>query len=198
MPILGITGGIASGKSTFTRLLTEKLEAEVFDSDRQVHRLLQDSPEVIAEIAAHFGADVLDGNGQVSRSRLGAIVFSDDAKRKCLERILHPRVRSAWTALTADRQFRDRWLLIDIPLLFETNADREISSVALVACSRATQLDRMTRLRGIGLEQAQKMIAAQMDMSLKTARATQVVWNDGALAALEAQVTLCARALSSS
>lgn len=196
MPTLGITGGVASGKSTFTSMLAGMLDAEVFDADRCVHRLLE-SETVISEITKTFGPAVLDEGGKIDRAQLGDLVFADNSQRQRLEQILHPPVRSAWREKVRQEGSGHTWLLVDIPLLFETSADDEIPFVLLVGCSRETQLDRLIRLRHTAPDRALQMIDAQMPLPQKIARASQVVWNDGSLAALRGEVSLCAAALNS-
>ena len=195
MPALGITGGIASGKSTFTQLLASELSAAVFDSDRFVHQLLRASDAVIGEIAREFGSAVLDPDGSVNRGRLGAIIFPDLEKRRRLESILHPRVRDAWRELQHENRASASWLLIDIPLLFETSADRALPATVVVGCSRIVQLDRLENKRGLAGDRARSMIEAQMPLPAKLARATHVIWNDGALDSLREQTQLLAAAL---
>ncbi len=194
---MGLTGGIASGKSTLTTLLAARLQAEVFDSDKYVHGLLEGSEETIDAIAGKFGRDILRATGQIDRARLGAMVFSDPAKRRGLEAIIHPRVRAAWTELALSNRSVPGWLIIDIPLLFETEADLELPAVLLVGSSRETQMRRLTQIRGIKPDRARRMIEAQMDMAPKIVRTTHLIWNDGDLPSLHRQAELCARLLTS-
>lgn len=190
MPAIGITGGVASGKSTLTKLLADRLKAGVFDSDFFVHELLRSSPEVIAEIRLQFGNEVMTKEGSVDRGELGKLVFADPARRRSLEAIVHPHVRKGWKSAMMAPAAATGWWLIDIPLLFETDADRELPSTILVGCSRPIQLERLERLRGIGREQAVRMIDAQMEMSEKVKRASYVIWNDGSIDALRGQTDL--------
>lgn len=192
MSAIGITGGVASGKSTFTALLAEALRAEVFDSDSFVHHLLENSRETISELGRIFGDGVMTEKQTVDRKKLGAIVFSDPSKRRALEAIVHPRVREGWRRQMEVPGEDDRWLLIDIPLLFETGAERELPSTVLVACSRQVQLDRLEKTRGLDRGRALRVIDAQMEMAEKIPRAAHVVWNDGSLEALRQQTRMIA------
>lgn len=192
MPVLGITGGVATGKSTFTSLFAGMLDAQVFDADRCVHELLATDVEVIEQVIAAFGATVRAPGRGVSRAALRERVFGQPDRRKVLEGILHPRVRRAWMDAGAKARAGDGTMVLDIPLLFETGAESELDRTIVVAASEVTQMHRITRHRAVPAETARQMIAAQMPMGEKISRASHVVWNEGALAALREQAALVA------
>ena len=117
MPVIGLTGGIATGKSTFAPLLIGRFpEMAHFDSDRCVHELLAEDVLIATQISGAFGSDALGEDGRPSRKKLREIVFSDEDRRKRLESILHPAVRQRWMAEASEARRRNAWLLIDIPL----------------------------------------------------------------------------------
>ena len=187
--LIALTGGIASGKTSFRQLLADRHPCKVFDADACVHRLLSSDAEIISAIAETFGNGVISETGQVDRAALRHLVFSDPEARRRLEAILHPAVRSRWQAqLEACRQ-RGRDFLADIPLLFETSGQQYFDVSVVVASSAATQRERLAT-RGIGRETAEAMLASQWPIVEKMSRATSVVWNDGTLGALARQADL--------
>ena len=193
MPVLGLTGGIATGKSTLTPLLLRELPGtEHFDADRCVHDLLSGDDAVKHAIVDTFGSTVLDDTGRPSRRKLRDVVFADESRRKMLESILHPAVRTR--RLEAARLARERngWLLVDIPLLYETGVQGDFDRVIVVACPRATQLNRLILERGLALELAERIMATQMDIGAKTLLADHVIWNDSTVSNLDGQSRLLA------
>ena len=193
MPALGITGGIATGKSTFTRALARQLSAEIFDSDQCAHELLAGEAVVWELVRARFGSGVFDVDGTPNRAALRERVFRDENERKVLEAILHPRIRERWIALLEIAKSGKNWLCIDIPLLYETAAEKHFDRVVVVACSATTQRQRLRVDRGLSDDIAARIIAAQLDLQEKISRATHLIWNDSTPASLERQTTLLAK-----
>jgi len=175
---IGITGGVATGKSTVARSLLELLQLSVpvdlFSSDFEARRLTDSDFVVQEEIKAAFGVQVFDPEGNLARDRLRELVFQDAAARKTLESILHPRIREAWISRTRG----DRLLLAEIPLLYETGAEQYFDQIIVTACSRASQVKRIVVERRLLKELAEQIIAAQMDLEEKIRRADWVVWTD--------------------
>lgn len=192
MPALGLTGGIAVGKSSFAKLLLRELPMEYFDSDRCVHELLAEDDPTRDAIVASFGEAVLDANQRPDRAQLRAVVFENEERRKALEAILHPVVRSRWTERVEVARKTNACVLVDIPLLYETGAQDGLDRVIVVACSRETQLRRLTSERGLAPELAARMIAAQLDLSAKIQQADHVIWNDSTVSNLDGQSRLLA------
>jgi dephospho-CoA kinase len=192
VPVLGVTGGIATGKSTFVRALIRQIPAEVFDADRAAHELLADDEPTHGAIREVFGAGVLDADGKPDRARLREIVFSDELQRKRLEDILHPAIRSRWVALAENTVRTGGWLCVDIPLLYETGVEANFDRTIVVACSPGTQRRRLQDLRGLDAGMADRMIAAQLDLNLKITKADHLIWNDSTDTCLEGQVSLLA------
>ncbi len=199
MPKIAITGGIASGKSTFTLALRDLTGAEAFDTDACARQLLASDAESLAALRKAFGAEVFDASGQtVDRAALRAIVFADPARRRDLEAILHPRVRARWQGWLQERLQKspDAILLIEIPLLYETGAAGFFDKTVVVGCSLATQMRRLTGPRRLTEVTARQIIASQWDLAEKTRLCDHLIWNDGSLDRLHAQAVLCARHLS--
>jgi dephospho-CoA kinase len=190
MPSIGITGGVATGKSTVSRhlleLLGRTLPVELFNSDFEARRLTDSDLVVHEEIKAAFGVQVFDSEGNLARDRLRDLVFHEGAARKVLESILHPRVREAWMNRTGG----DGLLLAEIPLLYETGAESYFDGIIVTACSHASQVERIIVERRLLEELAEQIILAQMDLEEKIRRADWVVWTDCPSAITGQQVNL--------
>jgi len=186
MKTYGLTGGIGMGKSTAARLLRERGVA-VVDSDDLARELVQPGEPALAQIQTAFGQEMISADGQLSREKLAALVFADSTARNRLETILHPRIQERWRAqLKAwSEEGRIRAAVI-IPLLFETRVESEFDQVVCLACSAATQQQRL-RDRGWTPEQIQQRNAAQLPVADKMARAHRVIWNEGDLDTLARQ-----------
>jgi dephospho-CoA kinase len=187
MKLFGITGGIGMGKST-TGSLLEKRGTAVVDTDRIARQLVEPGQPALAEIAGAFGPSVLSPNGALDRKALARRVFADAAERAKLEAILHPKVRQVWAA-EAERWRAtgcDRGAVI-IPLLFETRAESFFDAVVCVACSPASQFERL-RERGWSRAEIKQRLEAQWPAEEKIARADFVIWTDTTLEAHAAQL----------
>lgn len=178
MPSIGITGGVATGKSTVARQLFERLRGavsvELFSSDFEARRLTDQDLVVKEEIKAAFGSQIFDSEGNLSRDLLRDLVFKDGEARKVLESILHPRIREAWIGRTGG----DGLLLAEIPLLYETGAESYFDRIIVTACSRASQVERIVVERRLLKGLAEQIIQAQLDLEEKIRRADWVVWTD--------------------
>jgi dephospho-CoA kinase len=182
--VIGLTGGIGSGKSTLAAAL-RALGAPVVDADAVARQVVAPGTPALAEIAAAFGAGVLRPDGALDRARLGAIVFRDPEVRRRLEAITHPAVRAATASELARLAAEGHPLaLYDVPLLYEVGLDGTVDAVIVVWVPRAVQLARLRERDGLGVEEAEARLAAQMPLDEKAARADVVVDNDGARAAL--------------
>ncbi|MEY3480988.1 MAG: Dephospho-CoA kinase [Verrucomicrobiota bacterium] len=187
--ILGLTGGIAVGKSTVRECLASQFLADVFDADKCVHRLLDTDAGLGVEIGRLFGPEYLQSDGRPDRGALRGLVFKDADARRRLETVLHPRVRAEWLAGRERCLASGGHYLADIPLLYETGAEPFFDVVLVVACSLATQMSRL-RGRGLDSDTAQAMLASQLPLGQKVDRASFVIWNDGTLASLGRQIQL--------
>lgn len=196
MPVLGITGGIASGKSSFTEILRELLGGEFFDSDVYARSLLDADVEVQAEVRERLGGEALDENGKIDRARLRNLIFGSADRKSVLESILHPRIREAWLSKAKEARILGELLIVDIPLLFETKAESLFDRILVVACGHETQVRRMQMLRNMPLDLAERIIATQLPLKKKVSLADHVVWNDGAVSMLRRQAEIFAQILS--
>ncbi len=195
MPTVAITGGIASGKSTFTRGFAAATAAATFDADACARALLQTDAGSLTALRAEFGPSVFDhASDQVNRPALRAVVFADPARRRALEAILHPRVRAAWQKWLEDRlQTAPTALsIVEIPLLYETGAAEFFDKVIVVGCSLPVQLRRLTGVRQLSEDMARQIIASQLPLAEKILQCHHLIWNDGSEQCLRAQTALCA------
>lgn len=192
-PRIGLTGGIATGKSTFATLFALRLNADFFCADSCVRDLLDHDSGVAREIREHVHPEACGPDGSPDRGFLRRLVFGDEAARRALENVLHPKVRAAWTRLAGEALQQGRPFLADIPLLFETGAASLFDAVVTVACSPEIQRERLLGRRGIDASIAKKMIASQWPIDSKIEASTHVVWNDGDLDALCTQSDFLAR-----
>lgn len=192
MPAIGITGGVATGKSAFCEALRRTLpEAQFFNADEAAHSLVE-VPEVKEQIRAEFGNGVFSRGGDLNRAAVRAIVFGDAAKRRALEQILHPRIRRQWRAEAKKHRNSPDFFLADIPLIYETGGETLCDRVVVVACAYNVQLSRLMQRMSLNEPEAEQMIDAQMPLDEKIARADHVVWNDGDRAVLIEQAQLLA------
>jgi dephospho-CoA kinase len=191
MAVIGITGGISTGKSSFCQSLGEIVPAaKFFDADQEAHRLVEVDPEVKKEIRSEFGAEIFSDAGDLNREKLRAIVFDSASKRAALEQILHPRIRRQWSTEAETHRNSPDFFFADIPLLYETGGETLCERVVVVACSYTTQLRRLMERTPLKRGAAEKMINSQMPVSEKVRRADHVVWNNGGRATLVAQARL--------
>lgn len=191
MPLIAITGGIGAGKSEFTSGLALLAGAESIDADRCARELLDGDPGVAQEVKAAFGPAVLDERGGIERAALREATFASPESRRALESILHPRIRAMWTAWVAQRDRTSAILLVEIPLLYETEAACLFDYTVAVGCSRRTQLERLTQGRHLSVEMAERIMGSQWKMEDKIARCDCLIWNDGSRLALNTQTALC-------
>ncbi|HEY5035735.1 MAG TPA: dephospho-CoA kinase [Chthoniobacterales bacterium] len=190
--VIGITGGISTGKSTFSNLLKELTGGALFDADRAARNLVDDDAEVRELLRENFGPEIFSSAGDLNRATLRAIVFAESEKKRALEQILHPRIRLQWTAEAKRSRESGKLFLADIPLLYETEGEILCDSVVVVACSAAIQQERLMRRTHLQPSEAMTLIASQIPLSEKISRADHVVWNNGPLAVLSAQAKLLA------
>ena len=198
MRLIGLTGGIATGKSTVAAMLTT-LGAEVVDADAVAREVLVPGSPAFDEVVARFGQGVVGPEGAIDRAALGAVVFADPALRADLEAITHPRINEAvrdrlTTALQGDAPL----VVADIPLLFENDREAMFEGTLLVYAPPAIQLQRLLERDGLGEAAARQRLAAQLPIEAKPARATWVIDNGGSRDATAAQVDAWWEAVSPS
>ena len=189
MKLFGLTGGIGMGKSAAAQILVQR-GVSLVDTDLLARSIVEPGQPALEEIRRTFGGSVISPEGQLQRGALARIVFSDPAARKKLEAITHPRIHDLWEEQVASwRARRAPGGCVVIPLLFETDAETEFDATICVACSAATQKNRLLE-RGWTAEQIAQRIAAQFPIEKKIAKANFVVWNEGSLEVLAAQLDL--------
>jgi dephospho-CoA kinase len=193
VPGLGVTGGIACGKTTLTHHLSRLLRAEMFSADSAVRQLLGSDPNIQAQIQAQFGTGIL-ANGKVDVPALRELVFRDAAKRLDLEKILHPAVQIQWEELLSKLD-PVQWLIVEIPLLFEIQAQKSFFRIVTVASSLRVQMDRLIKVRGLDTGMASRIISAQMPLEEKMSQSHYVVWNDSSPIHLAGQACLLSQHL---
>jgi dephospho-CoA kinase len=192
---VGLTGGIGSGKSAVSALLVER-GAALVDADVNARAVVAKGTPGLAAVVREFGEEILRADGELDREALGRIVFADPEKLARLNAIVHPLVAEESARQTAAAEARGAQVLIhDVPLLVENNLQGIYDAVVVVAASPQTQLDRLTRLRGMTRDDAQARIDAQAPLADKLAAATYVINNDGPIEELAPQVDRVWRAL---
>ena len=187
MFLVGLTGGIGSGKSTVAARFVEH-GAELLDADQIAREVVQPGKPAYRKIVDHFGTDILDDEGFIDRPKLGALVFGDDKKRAVLNELTHPKVADEIADRLELLQAFDGVVILDVPLLVEASSARSYEAVVVVATKPDTQLRRLVELRGMSNQDAQARIDAQAPLEEKLAVATHVIWNEGTIAELYAAV----------
>lgn len=187
-PVVGLTGGIASGKSVAARVLAG-LGVGIVDADQVAREVVAPGTEGLAAVVAAFGSEVLTADGALDREKVAARVFREPEARKVLQAITHPRIgarsaeRLAELAATATP-----YVVYDAPLLVEVGAHKGLDALIVIAADRATQIARAVARDGMAADEAERRIAAQLPLADKVAVADYVVNNDGSLEALELAV----------
>ncbi|PLX97353.1 MAG: dephospho-CoA kinase [Desulfuromonas sp.] len=187
--VLGITGNIASGKSSVAREF-ERLGAVIVDADQLAREVVEPGSPTLAALVGEFGEGILQADGHLDRDRLGEIIFSDAAARNRLNAIIHPAIGALAVARLEELRRRDDIPLViyEAPLLFEAGAEGRVDRVLVVKIDPQQQLKRLKLRDGSTTAEAQKRIAAQMAQEEKLARADDVIDNSGDFAATIAQV----------
>lgn len=192
--ILGLAGGVGSGKSAVAAILGE-MGFVVSDSDAGARAVLE-KPEVIEELVGAFGEGVLDAAGRPDRRAIADAVFGDEAKRRTLESIIHPRLHEERAKLVKGaRAVKAAGVVIDAPLLFEAGVDAECDAVFFVDTPRQARLARVARGRGWSEAELARREAAQMPLDEKRRRSDHVIANDGDLDDLRARVRAALEAI---
>lgn len=173
---IGLTGGIASGKSTLGEGLRER-GIPVIDADEVSQALMQPGEPGYQAAVAHFGSDILDSRKHIDRSALRRLVFKNPDQRKWLEQMLHPLIRQR-IEQTAD-SLDSELVFILVPLLFESGFDEIVDTTVAIDCPRDVQMQRLMERDGIDQALAERMIDAQLDNRQRLERADQSICNDG-------------------
>ena len=196
MRLIGLTGNIASGKSTVARLLVER-GAVLVDADRLAREVVRPGTPALARIVERFGEGVLAPDGTLDRAELRGHVFADRVELEALNAIVHPEVERLREQRVAQAKAAGaRVVVCDIPLLFEKHLAERFDAIVLVDAPRPVRLERLVRDRGLHEAEAMDMIAAQMPAELKRARSDYVIDNTGTLADLARRVDDVWRAIA--
>lgn len=187
--ILGLTGGIASGKSTVSQYF-KSLNIPLIDADKVAHDVMQAGEPVVLEIAKTFGDDYILANGEIDRAKLGDLVFKDSDKRKQLDKIVQGEIRKEINRLKElALEDNPELIVLDIPLLFEAGYDKSVDLVMVVYVDGATQKERLMK-RNTELEEAdaKNRIKSQMSLEMKADKAAIVIDNTGTIDETIAQI----------
>lgn len=180
MRVYGLTGGVGMGKSTSAESLRQR-GVPVVDTDVLAREVVEPGQPALEEIRREFGPEMIGADGRLLRAEMACQVFSNEVRRKQLEAILHPRIRERWMVRTQEWKSAGALLgVVVIPLLYETQAETHFDSIVCVACSAATQAQRL-RERGWSPEECAQRIAAQWPTEQKMARANFVVWTEAGM-----------------
>ncbi|MDP4097863.1 dephospho-CoA kinase [Paenibacillus sp. P96] len=187
--IIGLTGGIATGKSTVSALLAAK-GALIVDADAIAREVMLPGHPVLEAVVHHFGQGVLHGDGTLHRKKLGEIVFANPAEREALNEITHPAIRQEMIRRmnAYEAEFPDKLIIVDIPLLYESRLDNLFHKVMVVYVQPEVQLERLMKRDGLTAEQARQRLNAQLPIEEKKRLADIVVDNSRDVAFTERQL----------
>ncbi len=193
---VGLTGGIASGKSTVSRMLGE-LGVPVIDADAIARDAVAPGSAALAAIVEAFGAGVLTGENALNRARLGEIVFSDPSRRKILEGILHPVIIAEQDRRLEELEAEGNAPLavVDAALMIESGGWKRFDLIVVVDCGESQQISRLRRRSGMDEAEARRRVAAQMPLSEKVKYADRVIDNRGSVADARRQVEALVKSL---
>ncbi|WP_339162234.1 dephospho-CoA kinase [Siminovitchia sp. FSL W7-1587] len=186
--IIGLTGGIASGKSTVSQML-EQRGFTIVDADLAARKVVEPGASAYKQVVSRFGEGIIQNDGTLNREKLGTIVFNDEEKRKKLNAIVHPAVREKmkeWQE--AAIQNGKKTIILDIPLLFESNLLHMVDKTIVVYVDEETQLRRLMERNSFREDEARARIASQLPLRQKKEMADAVIDNNGSLSETERQV----------
>ncbi|MEK4748568.1 dephospho-CoA kinase [Niallia sp. FSL W8-0177] len=179
--IVGLTGGIASGKSTISSYY-QSLNIPIIDADIESRLAVEKGEPAYLKIASHFGKGVLHSDGTLNRQKLGEIIFSNEEERRVLNSIVHPDVRRRMDEKQKKAvESGEKVVILDIPLLFENKLNHTVDRTILVYVDQDTQITRLMKRNDLSYEQALKRINTQMPLQEKLALADEVINNNGSM-----------------
>ena len=172
---IGLTGGIASGKTTVSNFF-KQFGTKVIDADVISHQVTKPDGTAFQEIISSFGSSVLDENGLIDRKKMRKIIFDDVSKKEMLERIIHPKVREEMFNLAS--QSNDHYLIVSVPLLVETGMNEMMDRTLVVDCSEETQIERLMHRDKITLGEAKSILRNQTNRSTRLKTADDLIVNE--------------------
>ncbi len=184
---IGLTGGIASGKTTVSDLFAQ-YQVPIIDADVLAHQLVQRGQPALQQISAHFGASILLDDGALNRAKLRELVFTDAAQRQALEQILHPLIRHSMQQQIAALSATP-YCILSVPLLLETQQTDLVDRVLVIDCPEALQHSRLAARNGFDTMEIERILAAQTDRASRLAAAHDVIHNEQDQTYLAQQVT---------
>lgn len=179
--IIGLTGSIASGKSTVSKML-QNSGYPIIDADLVARLVVEPGSETLTQIEQAFGPDVIQADGTMDRAKVGEIIFNDPASRKILNDIIHPAIRQEM--LRQRQEFLEqgfKTIIMDIPLLFESRLQHLVDKILVVSVTEENQFNRLMERNGLTKKEARARISSQLPMSLKEDGADAVIYNNGSL-----------------
>jgi dephospho-CoA kinase len=189
MKVIGLTGGIGSGKSTVSRFLS-KLGAVILDTDKIGHEVLQPGREAYKKVVNEFGRSILTSGGEIDRVRLGELVFHDDEAREHLQNIMHPEIDKILLArLEEYRRKEVKVVVLEAAVLLESGKTWQVDEIWVTVASEPTVLNRLKGRPRLSEEEARKRIRSQMSNEERIKKADVVINTDCTLAELKARVT---------
>ncbi|MED3764775.1 dephospho-CoA kinase [Ureibacillus sp. FSL K6-8385] len=179
--IIGLTGSIASGKSTVSKMLKE-YGFPIVDADVVARQVVEPGSETLNKIAEAFGKEVLTETGELDRKKLGSIIFNDEEKRQLLNSIIHPAIRKEMLRQRDEYLAKgEKTVIMDIPLLFESKLQHFVDKILVVAVSEEVQLERLMKRNQLSEEEAKARIRSQLPMPVKVQGADAVIDNNGTI-----------------
>ncbi len=178
--VIGLTGNIATGKSTISKMFNDNFHIPIIDADIIAREVVEPGEQAYNKIVETFGEEILDNERKINRPILGKIVFSDEYKREALNKIVHPEVRKEMLdKLNYWKSQNKRAVVLDIPLLFENKLDVLVDKTIVVSADTSTQLARLVKRNKLTEEDARKRMEAQMPLHEKENKADAVIDNNG-------------------
>ncbi len=186
--IIGLTGSIASGKSTVSKML-KNAGYPIIDADLVARLVVEPGSATLEKITQAFGKEIISENGTMNRAKVGEIIFNDPAKRKMLNDIIHPAIRQEM--LKQRQEFLSqghKTIVMDIPLLFESRLQRLVDKILVVSVTEENQFNRLVERNGFTEKEARVRISSQLPMSVKEDGADAVIYNNGTIDETEKQL----------
>ncbi|WP_318245213.1 dephospho-CoA kinase [Solibacillus faecavium] len=179
--IIGLTGSIASGKSTVAKMI-QSYNLPIVDADQVARQVVEPGSPTLLKIAEVFGQDVISEDGTMDRAKVGNLIFHDESKRQQLNAIIHPAIREEMIRQRDEFiSYGEKNVFMDIPLLFESKLEHFVERIIVVSVREDVQLERLMERNGLTEEEAKARIATQIPVKDKEALADIVIYNNGSL-----------------